>query len=230
MKTSNKIFLIGLGVVLLFILVAAAVLRSRIVPVYMIRVSEHVLARRVHLDEISGVHVSGNWHVKINASDAPCLKVSGSKNMMNSIVVIENNGTLYLGIKHFPRDASVLKAVISLPTVHSIYADGASKLAFNGFHLKKMSIHVAGASILTGKDDVIRQLSVHAAGASKMDLIHSSITNLAATLSGASHLYVTMNGGHLTGSLSGASSLVYYGTIQNNSIMTSGASSVKKGE
>jgi len=70
-------------------------------------------------------------------------------------------------------------------------------------------------------------LVLDSSGASEVDFEDVTVTTATIDMSGAANLILTMDGGDLTGDISGAGNIKYYGTVATQDIDTSGAANVR---
>ncbi len=109
----------------------------------------------------------------------------------------------------------------------SVTLSGASTLAAT-INTQDLSIVLSGASEirLDGEGD---DVTIRSSGASEADLADSAANDVDVRLSGASVAHVNLDD-ELTGGLSGASTVYYYGDPTSRNVGTSGASQVIAGD
>jgi len=93
--------------------------------------------------------------------------------------------------------------------------------------LDKLDVDVSGATEITGQDSRYQELVLDSSGASEVDFEDVTVTTATIDMSGAANLILTMDGGDLTGDISGAGNIKYYGTVATQDIDTSGAANVR---
>ena len=67
-------------------------------------------------------------------------------------------------------------------------------------------------------------------GAGSVDLDDVATTDAEVTASGATNVRLRMAGGRLTGHMSGAGNLVYFGTVSEQSVSSSGMVNIRRAE
>ncbi len=80
-------------------------------------------------------------------------------------------------------------------------------------------------------EDAARDLepgAFHVSGAGNIDLGGVPVTNADIRVSGAGNIDLNMAGGKLTGSMSGAGSLDYVGTVSEQNVSSSGVVNIKR--
>ena len=101
-------------------------------------------------------------------------------------------------------------------------SNGASEAELSGFNGERLTITASGATEIDGEDGRYAALALNVSGAGDVDLRDVVATDARVTLSGAGEIKVGMNGGILSGSLSGAGNIEYYGTISENRVSIAG--------
>ena len=66
------------------------------------------------------------------------------------------------------------------------------------------------------------------AGASDINLRGIAVTDAEIDLAGASNITLTMDGGALSGSMAGAGSIEYYGSVATESVRVAGAARIER--
>ncbi len=229
MKTSNKVLIIAiviiLGLVAVFVLTTKALVGN---------VAKKVdpgpqAAKTYDFSDFSEVSISGAWKVEIVQSSTYAVEVHAPENTMNMVSVAKNGGKLAISLEKITNlGFTRMSATIHLPSLKSLEAYGGSKITFSGFNEETLNIKIEGASDVEGEKNTIQNLFLKGAGASKVDLKESPVTNADVRVEGAGSVELNMAGGDLTGSLSGAVSLKYSGSVKSQRVETAGAVSVKQ--
>ena len=98
----------------------------------------------------------------------------------------------------------------------------------SGFRGRRLEVDIAGAARLEGLDGRYDELELSVAGASDIDLRGIAVTDAEIDLAGASNITLTMDGGVLSGSMAGAGSIEYYGSVTAESVRVAGAARVER--
>jgi hypothetical protein len=231
MKTSNKLLSLFISILFVVVLVQVVSLKSYSksvnIPTDMPAYSVHEVEA---LKDFSGVETSGAWNVRLHAGKQYQIKISASPSQQNLIKVFKDNDTLYLTMTSdsWHQDSSPT-ADITLPSLSRLATRGAAEVHIEHFNVDQLAIDLTGATKIRGNDNRVAQLTLHSSGASDVDLTNDNvITSAKVDLSGASDTHLTMGGGDLTGSVSGAASVNYKGKVKNVQIDTSGFANVKR--
>ena len=197
---------------------------------------------------IKGIVIDGPWDVTIYQSETAKVNID-YRDSYDITAEVRRDGYLHLKVKFDirPQLRKNFKAVIEVPYIEYIKANGASDISFNGrFEGEQCIIDINGASNVRHFEFYGRTLKLDLDGASKCSMNgeagHVKISGsgssdvrmfdlttetLDISLSGASDTEITVNK-RITGKLSGASTLKYRGNADLYDIKTSGASDVKK--
>ena len=129
-----------------------------------------------------------------------------------------------------PYQIDALAARIGLPLLQRLTVIELSRADLSNFTQPSLDLNLGGLSMLRGHSLAIDRLMATVFGGSLLDLGGvQPIQDAVVDISGASN--VTLNlapGSTLTGSVTGASSLQYYGTNVTVDVTTSGMSTVRR--
>lgn len=234
MKTSNRI-LVGIAltaVVVAFAAVAAArvLLNGQVVVPLAGRsaeVSSTTKTTSYDFGGFTGVSASGAWELTIQVGSHYTVSVSVPENLARRVSVHTRGTTLVIGLEPGTTlTAQPLKAEITTPALSDLQLSGANRVTFTGFAGRKLTVECSGAAEVTGAGRGYQLAVIKASGASSVMFRDLPIVNAEVTLSGAGHAELRMNGGRLSGRLSGAARVTYSGTVAAETIETSGIASV----
>lgn len=233
MKITNKILSITLIIILSFVLVM--IIASRVIidreswdEEWDVSDSE-TTTEYYDLSDFTDVRTSGNWQLKLYRDDTYQVKIEAPNYIMNDIEVEKSGKTLDISLKWKRKiRRGSLKAGISLPNLTKIKLNNGSTVEFSDFDMDDLDIRTSGAGSITGTNNTIQNLYISSTGATHINLRRSSITNADLHITGAGSIELTMAGGDLKGSVTGATRVVYYGDVKTQNIRTSGAVSVRK--
>jgi hypothetical protein len=195
----------------------------------------------------TGVSVENACEATITRGDAYSVSVEINDNIEKHLNIENSNGTLYITLDNgHAYNNLTFKVTITMPVLESVSGSGASEIAVSGFDAdNSLSVDLSGASKLSGdigcadatfelsgaSDVAITgsagDISCDASGASTIDLRDFTCVDANIDLSGASDMRVNASG-TISGKLSGASEVDYYGKPTVGSFNVSGASEVRR--
>ena len=177
------------------------------------------------------IETSGVWKLEIRHGDEPSVRLSYPDYLEEEVRVQSQGSTLDLG---FERDISLRRggemptATIVVAALKRLEMSGATTAHVEGLSEDSLEIEMSGGTNFIGEDCTIGRLRVNSSGAANINLAGSKVRDARIDLSGAGNVEITMDGGELEADLSGATRLVYYGTVSRRDINTSGVSSVRQ--
>lgn len=191
-------------------------------------------SRSYDVTDFDRVAVSGQWEVTIERGDTWRVAVEAPMELLEYLRVERDGDELDLGLEGgrwfgggWGRNSNALEATITMPALEGLETSGASTLSFSGFDGRELSIVSSGASELRASTSRYDDLRLVMSGAGSAMLDELTATNADVTVSGAADVRLRMAGGRLTGRLSGASDLEYFGTVNEQSLSQSGAGSIR---
>jgi hypothetical protein len=231
MKTSNKILLITLIVIVVFI--TGMIITTRIM-LYNASCKasafsdEEFIQQEFSYYDFNSLKVYGHWSIDIEQGNDYSVILYYPENLSDRILVEQHSSNLIIdsNIKLRSR-RSMFRANIVMPRLESIEIIEGSSISFEDFICNHLKIKTSGAAKIKGRNSSINDLDMVCDGASHVNLRYSKIVNATLYLSGASRVELTMNGGKLSGTAYGASSIVYYGEVAKQDIETAGAVSIR---
>jgi hypothetical protein len=144
----------------------------------------------------------------------------------NGRLVLEANGSSWSWFRGFD-NRETLEATIVMPALEGIELSGASKLTVSGFSGESLEITASGATEIDGHDGSYRELELIVSGAGDVNFGDVVVDDARVVLSGAGNVLLNMNGGELSGTVSGAGKIRYRGTVREQNVIASGFSSVE---
>lgn len=235
MKKSKKI--VGIALALPFVIVFIVLLYLRILigssseddSSYLEKYSSKLITEQLDFNNFSELKFQGNWRGKIKAGDKYSVAVEGPESRVKSLRINQLNDKLTFAESIFRKSGSGrLEIMITMPEITEFRANGKSRFEINDFQADDLEIRVNGSSRLVGEGNTITDLELHGAGDIYVDFSNSKITNAEVRLVGSAEAELNMAGGNLTGSATGAASVIYSGMVNKQQIRTTGGSSVKK--
>ena len=184
----------------------------------------------VELREFREIDVAGRWQVNVRRGDDWRIELSYPDAFEDRVRVGLTGERLWLRVDSrswweepdFPATADIV-----MPELRELDLKGASRIEVSGFRGPRLEIDIAGTTQLKGRDGRYDELNLSVAGASYIDLRGVTVTDADVDLAGASKVTLTMDGGTLSGSVVGMSSVEYYGPVSKERIRLSGPSRVE---
>ncbi len=243
MKTSQKL-LLG-AFVLVLMLVAGAVIGG----VFMLeratsgaysgeapeRSSISVSGTSADLDlrGFTGIDARGVWQIELVNGEDFAVHLTYPEDAADRLDVRVSDNRLVLGydgsrgFRLFGGPDERFTARIVMPRLDSVETSGASKLTLSGFSGGALRVVASGASELKANDSNYDSLTLIVSGAGDIDMRDMPVVDAQVVLSGAGGVELYMNGGALTGTVSGAGKVRYHGSVRTQQIVASGFSSVE---
>ncbi|MFH1852001.1 MAG: DUF2807 domain-containing protein [Candidatus Neomarinimicrobiota bacterium] len=235
MKISNKLLRIALVIPFLVILVVIIYLRLAFNSAVRdagdnpTHYSDEIITSKYDFNEFSRLKFRGDWQIAVTSGDDYQITVIGPEYRVEALNIEKRGDQLRLTESIFRKGGPRrLEIEISMPELTQLSADGMSKIYLYDFTAKELEIDLKGAGRLIGDGNNIIDLELSCAGGIDIDLANSEITNADINLVGASKAELNMAGGELTGHVTGASSVTYYGDVRVQDVRTTGGSSVRK--
>jgi hypothetical protein len=229
MRTSQLAVLGALGLVVALMVGVAVWVRLIAGPAP--ELSGQRTTRSYDYTGFDGVEAAGQWQVTIERGDSWSVSVEAPAELADRLEVELEGGALSLGYMGgwCPGcDENLLEATITMPALESLDVSGASKLSFSGFEGAELSVDVSGAVELRGAASRFDRLALDLSGAGNVALEDVPVTDADIDVSGAGNVTLRMAGGRLTGDMSGAGNLQYYGTVSEESVETSGFVNIRR--
>ena len=236
MRQSQTVLLAALAVCALCIVLAAGVARVALSQL----ANEGGAQRNVDPGpqttrtlDLAGFHevdVNGAWQVTLTKGSAWSVEISFPENLEERLRVRVEGDRLVLGYdwtgRNSNRDTPSFIARVSMPDLTAADVSGAARLDFSGFSGERLVLDLSGAGEVQGRAGRYESVSLDVSGAGRIDLRDVPVVDANVDLSGAARGVLQINGGMLSGDLSGASRVEYYGTIREQRVDVSGAASV----
>jgi hypothetical protein len=190
-------------------------------------------SRSVDYSGFDRVDVSGQWTVTIERGDVWRVAVEAPVEILDDVEVerdgnelsVEYDGGWCAGCF---RDDRALRVAITMPALASLDLSGATVASFSGFDGRELALDVSGAVELRGTASRFDTLTLDLSGAGSVDLGDVPVRDAEVDVSGAGNVTLRMAGGRLTGDMSGAANLGYFGTVSEEAIEKSGFVNVRR--
>lgn len=231
MRKSQTAVLSVLGLIVVLMVGIAAWVRLFAEP--MPELSGERAARTFDYSGFDGVDVSGQWDVTLERGDTWRVAIDVPAELAGDVTVELDGNELSLRFERgwWPDGFSAdngLEATITMPTLASLDVSGASTVRLAGFEGAALAIDLSGAGDLRGTASRFDRLALDMSGAANVDFADVPVTDADVDVSGAGNVRLRMAGGRLTGEMSGAGNLEYYGTVSEERIERSGWVNVRR--
>ncbi|NJC27110.1 GIN domain-containing protein [Neolewinella antarctica] len=186
-----------------------------------------VTEMRDHAD-FTGLDVSSTIEATVRQGSAYSVEIEASDNVIGLVETSVRSGVLQLTLAQETRYEDLkVRAVITMPTLTSLRASGAARVAASGFTegSGEMDFDFSGAASVSVKDSRAKRLNLDASGASNVDLADLKVERAEIDVAGASSIKLGVSE-QLSGKASGASSVRNRGSASLN-VRTSGASRIQ---
>jgi hypothetical protein len=167
-------------------------------------------------DNFSDLSVFSVFNVEVFQSSDYLVEITIDNDDVNRLDVSKTGSDLRFGF--LPESGNdrvgTIKAVVTLPVLNSIDLDGVINVNLNDFSQTQLTASVDGVSGLSGDSLMINNLTATVTGVSQLDFGNSRPLGSAnINVSGVSKATLNMAvGSSITGSVTGPSTLYYYGT------------------
>jgi hypothetical protein len=180
-----------------------------------------------------GIEIAGQWQVVLARGDAWRVSVEMPAELAPAVAVELEEDSLSLDVASggwfggFDDDER-LEATITMPALRQLEMSGASNVSFSGFDGAALTIDLSGAGNLRGAASRFDALTLDLSGVGNADLADVTVTDADVDVSGAGNVKLRMAGGRLTGDVSGAANLEYFGPVSEQSVQQSGFVNVRR--
>jgi hypothetical protein len=190
-------------------------------------------SRTVDYSGFDRVDVGGQWIVTIERGDAWRVSLEAPVEIHDDVEVERDGNELSVEYEGgwCPgcfRDDKALEVTITMPALASLDLSGATVASFSGFEGRELTLDASGAVELRGTASRFETLMLDLSGAGSVDLGDVPVTDADVDVSGAGNVTLRMAGGRLTGDMSGAANLEYFGTVSEEAIEKSGFVNVSR--
>jgi hypothetical protein len=234
MKTSRVILLSMAGAAALIIIAFAIIIRTFFVSgehldgdLARLKASDTYITNSYEITGFQGIRSTGNWKITISDS-AESVIVEYPENIEEHLIVERKGTFLILSLESDVRISGLdqLEATIPSNEISEIESSGVLDLDLGDLDFEDLLIRTSGGSNIDSDGGTIAALTLHTSGAANVDLERTRVDDAEVHSSGAGRIALRMDGGNLTGTLSGAVVLTYRGDADDVDVRTSGVSSV----
>jgi hypothetical protein len=183
-------------------------------------------------ENFTDISIFSVFKVEISQSPDYLVEVTIDNDDVNRLDVSQTGSDLRIGLLPEPGNDRIetTEAVVTLPVLNSIDLDGVINVNLNDFSQTQLTATVGGVSGLHSDSLMINDLTATVSGVSQLDFGDiRPLGNANIDVSGVSNATLNMDiGSSMTGSVTGPSTLFYYGTNVSVNITTDSSSSVVK--
>ncbi len=219
MKTSNKILLITLMIILsLTVIIIAGIgifISHNVFPLQKIaKSSGEIISREFIPGDFNAINGGGSWELEIIRADCHKVIVTAPEYIINYIKPEVFGKTLRINQWFFSDPRVVpLKARIFMPELTGIESGGFSEIYFSGFKINRLKLKASETSRITGGNSNIDHFTGIGSGSAQIDLSSCQTVNAEFDLAFSSQMTLNMAGGRLKGSAGGSSMFIYSGSV-----------------
>jgi uncharacterized protein YajQ (UPF0234 family) len=172
------------------------------------------------------VDISGAYEVEIVAQKEQSVEIEGDDNLLPLIKTEVRNGMLEISNEKSISTKNKLRVRISVQQLDGIETSGASNIVATNVKSDDFKIESSGASELKVSGEA-RALSIHSSGAGTIGTkdLHAEKVSVSSSGAATAEVYATEE---VTASVSGGSSVDYYGNPKNVKEEKSGAGTINK--
>ncbi len=193
------------------------------------RASDTMVSRSFDLSGFSGIEISMPCTVEVAHGDTFLIEASVPENIADRLKAEVKGQTLVFSLDEDVWLAGTkIRIEMTMPALGSLEINGIADVTFTGFSETDFSIDVSGAAKIRGRDGRAKDARINSSGAAQIDFVDFITENARLDISGAAEVSLTMGGGDLTGSISGAAKVTYGGEVRTQNVETSGVGSVRK--
>ena len=195
--------------------------------------------RNFDLKDFRSISFVGSWKVHLDQGDAWQVELTYPKGVEEDMKVRREGDVLVLDPGSRSRHNwnwnwwggdrnRTMTAHIVMPKLDALQITGASDMDLAGFEGDKLDITISGAGNIDGERGKYKNLNLIMSGAGNVDMRHMMFTDAQVILSGAGNVQLGMDGGVLSGNLSGFGKIEYTGQVSDNRIHISGFGKVSR--
>ena len=176
----------------------------------------------IDLSDFTDISVFSVFYVTIMHGPNFSVEVTIDEDAVNHLDVKQIGSRLSIGLLPGNNELDTISAVVTLPLLNSIDLNGVIYATLSGFKQSHLTANVGGVSLLRGESLMIDDLEASVFGVSGLSFGHNRpLRSANINISGVSYATLNMGiGSALSGTVSGASLLMYFGTNVMRDITT----------
>ena len=187
---------------------------------------EHRVVKILSLRDIEEIQIEGRWLIELEQNEEWKVEISYPEDSEHLLKYHQRNKHLKLEYDPGFGSRKYSVGVISIPTLTALVLTGKNAVNINNFEGERIELSIIGNNVIKGKGGQFDTLILSALGKNNVDLELVPTKNAYVNNTGKSKTVLSMEGGKLSGSLTGASILDYYGTTIENSVKVTGKARV----
>ena len=240
MRTSNKIVAVAAAAVALAVAIGIVGIRVYVdrliersggeLSTEEITGSDEVAEQSFAAEGFSRVAMSGGWHATIERGDDFSVRLRGPEKYLERTNVEVDGDTLTIQPEAmFITRGARMRVSIVMPDLEGVRSNGGLELEMRGFSGDTLELSCRGGTSVEASGEGYERIDMDFSGGTEVDFREFPAVDADIRSSGAVDAVLTMKGGVLSGKLSGAGSVIYYGSVREQSIETEGVAEIKRG-
>ena len=189
---------------------------------------EHRVVKILSLRDIEEIQFKGRWLIELEQNEEWTVEISYPQATEHWLNYHQRNKHFELEYDPGFSSRKYSVGVISIPTLSALELTGKNALNINNFEGERIELSITGNNVIKGKGGRFDTLVLSALGKNNVDLVSVPTKNAYVNNSGKSKTVLSMDGGKLSGSLTSASILDYYGTTIENTVKVTGKARVNE--
>ena len=244
---SLLLILIIAIVAIVIVVVSAIIFLGNWLPPNEIVGSGNLATQTKDFSDFSSLAISSGFEAEISKSSSYSISITADDNVIDYVRVSKTGTTLNIGLQTSILYQSItIQAEIGIPELNSLDLSGGTQGTINEFDsVNMLSLDLSGGSQLEGAFITTQDVNIELSGGSQLnnftgeahnslielsegsqlDIPEFTVNDLNANLSGGSQATISLNG-RLDATLSGGSTLNYYGNPTLGDIEVSGGSTI----
>ena len=119
-------------------------------------------------------------------------------------------------------------ARITMPELVRLDIKGHNQVRMQDFEGDRFALHIKGNNVVGGDSGYYDALDLSIAGMNQVDLGTIRVRKADVHIAGNTGVTLSMDGGELSGSIAGAGSLGYHGTVSSETVRVAGVASIRR--
>lgn len=202
---------------------------NQIVSREMLKASGETISLNFPLENFTGLSTSLPGAIEVRQGKGWLVEAEVPENISEYLDFQVKGGILNLNSTRSVWYGSTTVVIkITMPELQLLKSSGAADISFTGFSGESLTIETSGAASIKGAGGSYKNLRLNNSGATDVNLEDLATENAMVDLSGVGRVSLSMAGGDLLGSISGAGQVVYSGPVRQQKVNLSGVGAVKE--
>lgn len=183
------------------------------------------------VSDFVSIDVNGSFEVTLRQGSSFKVEVRIDSTEASKLDVGVQGDRLNIGfIPNVDVRADTLEAVIEMPNIEALTLNGSNNVLLTGFNGATLEVSIDGDNVLDGRDSTFDYVMATVSGSSLLDFTDvTALPSAHIELSGSSSATLNlMDFASITGSLTGTSALLYYGSSINLELTVGNAANVTR--